>query len=118
MTIWKRKNFSGKDPKNVGVDDGDELIECNCGQKAPYTEICQGLTGLIFTDCMLQNCVLPLGAVKNRGNIPHVEFCSNLKPGFTDQTCSENCSHVVDTDTVTMDGIVVDTVYHYKHKRM
>ena len=30
--------------------------------------------------------------------------------------CTENCDHVVDTDTIKIDGVLIDTVYHYADK--
>ena len=117
MATWNRKNFSGKDPKDEGVQSGDTLFECNCHQKAPNTAICEGLTGLTFNGCMLRNCNVPGDAEVNGGVISQVEYCANLRE-FTDQDCAENCSHVVDTDEIIVDGVTVDTVYHYEHRRL
>ena len=99
------------------VNNGHVFEGCNLTQKDPHTKIYEGVTGLIFRKCNLMNCDVPADATIEDCLQIHKSFCSNLHPEWIDKglvVCPENCSHVVDTDTITIDGLVVDTVYHYE----
>ena len=100
------------------VENGHHFIGSNFEQLEPHTAIFAGVTGLKFTRCRLVNCDVPLDAILEDCANHHINRCTNLDSllvshGLT--ACVENCSHVVDTDTVEIDGQVVDTIYHYKH---
>lgn len=86
-------------------------------QREPHTAIFAGITGLTFIKCNLTNCDLPPDAIVIDSPNRHREFCTNLRPRLIDKgisACIENCSHVIDTDIITIDGEVVDTIYHYE----
>jgi len=100
------------------VSDGDTFERCNLsrlGQESLFS----GITGLIFRNCNLVNCLLPPDTTVE--NCLHIQksFCThkldekkvvhNLTP------CEENCSHVVDMDEIEVDGVVLLTKYYYKH---
>lgn len=53
-------NYSGQDPP---CEDGDTFEHCNLSQTEPNTAICEGKTGLVFTECNLSNCNVPPDAV-------------------------------------------------------
>jgi hypothetical protein len=108
-------SFKSELPEPVnGVVEGHNLLQGN-----PHTKIYEGVSGLTFKKCNLTNCDIPPDAIKDDCCHGHVSFCSHLNlrwlvKGFIDQ-CPENCVHVVSTDSITIDGIVVDTIYHYEH---
>lgn len=93
----------------------------NFMQLRPYTKILDGVSGLKFVKCNLINCDLPPDAVFEGCRPHHMEFCTNLMPKLVDRgltACAENCVHVISTDKITVDGVVLDTVYHYEHRRV
>lgn len=97
------------------VDDGHEFIEYNFAQEDPHTAIFSGITGLTFTRCNLMNCDVPGDAVLNSCLNIQKSLCTNLHPNWgISPVCDENCSHVVDTDEVWIDGVLVDIIYHYE----
>lgn len=61
MAHIKNKNFARTQPV---FNAGDIIEGCNISQEEPGTEICNGVTGLVFTPpCNLHNCILPDDAV-------------------------------------------------------
>ena len=116
MTTTKNKNFSRHKLADLtGVQSGDTFEACNFAQTTPHTAILAGITGLSFTGCNLMNCGVPVDAVVEDCLTIHKSMCTNRHPAFTELAlCPDNCSHVVDSDSVTIDGQVVGTIYHYK----
>ena len=109
-------NFSYKSPPCF---DGDVFDHCNLAQAIPHTPICVGKTGLIFRECNLSNCDVPVGSVVENCNVHQVSFCTHLHPeaiadGVT--ACSDNCEHVVSIDEIVVEGVVIDTVYTREDK--
>jgi hypothetical protein len=71
----------------------------------------------------LTNCDIPKDAIVDDcgGYGRHKSRCSHLHPemiSFGLVECEDNCSHVVDTDEVWIDGILIDTIYHYRDTRV
>ncbi len=98
------------------VSNGHTFNMVNFTQVSPHTIIFSGITGLTFTKCNLTNCDVPVNATIIDSPNRHREFCANIHPRWTEKGLPievENCNHVVDTDVITIDGVVVDTVYHY-----
>lgn len=90
-------------------------------RKEPHTPIFTGVTGLVFRDCNLTNCDLPEDAIVEGGIHCHISFCSHEHPKWIDKgltQCVANCSHVTSVDTITIDGVVVDTIYHHSDKEI
>lgn len=103
------------------VQDGHEFVGDNFLQLLPHTKIFAGVKGLKFRNCNLTNCDLPEDAETDSCRPQHVEWCSHLHPKWVDKgltECAENCSHVIETDTIQIDGVAVDTVYHYQDRRV
>jgi len=101
------------------VENGHTFVADNFTQALPHTTIFEGVTGLTFRNCNLNNCDIPVDAVEEGCGHIHLTFCTNIHPEFIGKgvtTCDQVCEHVVDTDVVTIDGIPVDTIYHYKNK--
>ena len=100
------------------VANGHTFTGDNFLQMSAHTKILEGKTGLTFINCNLTNCDIPVDATTNI-QPRHASFCSNLHPNWVArglQTCAVNCEHVTSTDKVTVDGVLVDTVYHYSDK--
>lgn len=112
--IYQKKNYSRGKLSNLSVSNGDTFIECNFSQLVAGTEIANSYTGLTFEKCNLMNCEVPGDAVVERCLTVEKSCCSHLHPGVGLTTCSDNCSHVVDTDEIWIDGVLIDTVYYYK----
>ena len=99
------------------ANNGDTFEGYNFMQKSPHTAIFAGVTGLTFRKCNLTNCDVPVDAVIEGGLRFHKSLCANIYPDWVAKGLpaeAVNCVHVVDTDTVTIDGVVVDETYHYE----
>lgn len=96
------------DVANGHVFEGDNFI-----QQFPNTAIFSGKTGLKFINCNLTNCSLPSDAIVEGTFLKQRSFCSHVHPRWGLTECIEDCEHVVDTDEIIIDGITVDTIYHY-----
>jgi hypothetical protein len=111
-------NYSFK-PNTIPLGNDQTFTGDNFTQLVPHTKILEGYTGIVFNNCNLINCDLPVGAIKNSGVNYHLSFCSNLHPRWIEKglsQCVENCSHVVSVDNITIDGQVVGTYYYYEDK--
>ena len=107
--------FMTKDPlpniKNGHLFRGDNFI-----QQYPHTKIFEGKTGLKFINCNLTNCSLPEDAITEGSHPKRRSFCSHIHTKWGLPECSKNCEHVIDIDEIIIDGVVIDTVYHYADK--
>lgn len=95
------------------VENGHIFTGDNFIQQYPNTEIFTGITGLKFVNCNLTNCTLPGDAITDGSHPKQRSFCSHVHPRWGLTECIENCGHVVDIDEVIIDGVAVDTTYHY-----
>lgn len=95
------------------VESGHVFYGDNFIQQYPNTEIFTGKTGLKFVNCNLTNCKLPQDAITEGSHPKQRSFCSHVHPRWGLTECQGDCSHVVDTDEIWIDGIVVDTTYYY-----
>lgn len=117
--IHKRKNFRLLPPEGISSDDIFE--DCNLMQKYPHTLICPGISGLIFRQCNLSNCNLPVDAkINDCGQVHrHKSRCSNLHPEWNlSPLCPIDCSHVVDKDEIIIDGKTVVVNYFYQDREV
>ncbi len=119
MTMYRRINFSkGHLAKLDGmtIANGDTFERCNFTQIDPHTDILVGYTGLTFENCLLINCDVPPDATVLGKQPRQTSYCTHAHPSKVGASgeCVENCSHVVETDTITIDGQAVDTIYHYE----
>jgi hypothetical protein len=115
MATHQNRNWHFQDP-TAEVSNGDAFIGCNLEQLTPNTVILAGKTGLTFNSCRLINCSLPGDAVIESCNTAQISFCANLHPDRVAAGQSaepENCTHVTETDEVWVDGVLVETIYHY-----
>ena len=100
------------------IENGHTFTGDNFLQRQPHTKIFEGKTGLRFINCNLTNCDIPADSECIGCGPKHTSFCTNLNPylieiGFA--PCAENCAHVTNTDSVTVDGVLVDTIYTYQN---
>ena len=99
--IHRKENWSFQQPV---LNNGDVVDQCNCSQKVAHTAIGAGKTGLKFIDSNLVNCDVPGDAQVIECNHAQIDFCYWLNPEMDLPVEPENCRHVIDTDTVTIDG--------------
>ena len=116
MNMIKGKNYSrGKLIRCPIPSNGDIFEQCNFSQEKPYTILFAGINNLTFIKCNLFNCSPPENAQLDMCTNIQKSTCSHLHPKWTTlDECPENCSHVVDIDEITIDGVLVDTIYHYE----
>jgi hypothetical protein len=102
------------------VDNGSTIEGWNLCQKLPHTKIFEGVTGLTFRGCNLINCDVPPDATVIDCNRGQMEWCGNANPKLVERgilaACPEVCSHVNGTDRVSIDGVLVETLYQYENK--
>jgi hypothetical protein len=106
-------NYSGSRIVNCTAKNGDTLQDHNFCQESPGTEILVGLSGLTFIECNLVNCKLPVGSVIQHCNTAQIDRCSH-NHDFLSYQCGAECRHMVGKEDITVDGVVVDTLYSYE----
>ena len=112
-------NYSFKTGLDLPTVPEDKIIrDTNFTQAEPHTPIFIGMTGLTFLSCNLVNCDVPGDAIVEDCLVFQVSFCGHLHPEWVEKTridaCIDECSHLIDTDEVWIDGVLADTIYHYK----
>ena len=118
MTDYHSGNFAFTDPP---FQDGDVVHSCNCIQALPGTEICVGVPNVTVLGGNFVNCIAPPTWDKQGGNWGQMSFCSHLHPNRVEHglpECEEECEHLVDTDTITIDGQEIVVERHYQDKRV
>jgi len=116
--LIKGKNFCFGGISRLNVSNGDTVESCNLTQLNPNTAICAGYSGLTFIRCNLLNCVVPSGSIVEDCLTIQKSFCSHLGPDMVDfaglSGCADDCSHVVDSDEIWIDGVLAEKIYHYE----
>jgi hypothetical protein len=102
------------------VENGAVIEGHNMVRAVPHTAIYEGVTGLTFRNCNLMNCDVPEDAAVEHCMRRHISYCSHVNPdwlfyGFISQ-CAVDCEHRTVIDTITIDGVAVDTNYTYENK--
>jgi len=108
-------NWSFRDPGD-DVPDGSTITGGNFSQLVPDTPILVGKTLTIRGGNWCNVRKDPAWTIEG-GNFVQVSRCSHVHPSWLAKgllECAENCPHVVDTDTITIDGEVVETIYQYE----
>lgn len=114
MATISNKNFSHARINNLIVLDGDTVENCNLSQPHPNTFVCVGISNLTFIGCNLVNCSVPIDAIVEDCLTIQKSFCSHLYPHWDLLICVENCEHVIEVDEIWIDGILLNTIYHYE----
>ena len=104
----KDKNFSGPRIADFSPTDGEVISGCNFCQSTPWTPIAVGVSGLIFRDCNLVNCSPPADSV--------VESSNRAQISRHTDSCTVDCEHLVSSEDIIVDGVVVDTILQYEDK--
>jgi len=105
--IHRKQNWSFEQPS---LENGDIIDQCNCSQKFPLTPVGDGKTGLKFIESNLVNCSIPADAQVDECNTAQMDFCYWRHSDMGLPVEVENCRHVVDIDTITVDG-ETQTIY-------
>lgn len=102
------------------VENGTTIEGWNLCQKLPHTKIFEGVTGLTFRNCNLINCDVPPDAVIEFCNRTQMEYCGHANPKLVErgilEACPTVCGHVTATDRVSIDGVLIETIYRYENK--
>lgn len=108
-------NYSFKDPGDA-IESGATINSGNFTQLSPDTPIMVGKT-LTINGGNWTNVRRDPNWTVNGGNWAQISRCTHEHPNLIAQgltECELDCEHVVDTDSVTIDGVLVDTIYHYR----
>ena len=116
MAVIKSGNWSFRDPGD-DVPDGATIEGGNFSQLTPGTEILSGKT-LTINGGNWTNVAQDPAWTVNGGNWTQVSRCAHLHPNWVAKGLPadhpDDCEHVVDTDEVWIDGMLVETIYHYR----
>jgi hypothetical protein len=115
MAKITRGNWRFTDPGD-DIPDGSVIAGGNFSQHTPDTPIMVGKTLTIQGGNFVNVRKDPHWTIEG-ANWTQKNRCSHRHPTWVQHglaECAENCSHVIDIDTVTIDGVLVDRVYHYK----
>ncbi len=104
----KNKNFSGPLLANFSPANGEVIESCNFTQPIPWTLIAERVSGLTFRDCNLVNCLPPSDSV--------IENCNTAQISRHTEACPVDCEHLVSSEDIIVDGVVVDTILQYEDK--
>jgi hypothetical protein len=116
MALISDGNWSHRDPGDA-IEAGSTISGGNFSQVVPDTPILVGKP-LVITGGNWSNVRRDPAWTVNGGNWTQISLCSHLHPGKVAKGLlpsghPANCTHVVDTDEVRVDGVLVDTIYHY-----
>ena len=98
--------------------EGDVVEECNIVRLTANTPTAEGVSDLTFRRCNMVNCRIQPSWTIEDCNTLQMSYCVHEFPELLEHGAAaepENCPHVVETDVITIDGQVVDTIYHRKH---
>jgi hypothetical protein len=107
-------NWSFRDPGD-DIPDGSTITGGNFSQAAPDTAILVGRE-LTIRGGNWCNVRQDSGWTIEGGNWVQKSRCAHLHPEWLDAGHllpeAEDCPHVIEVDTITIDGVVVDTIRH------
>ena len=98
------------------VPENKVFQDINFVQAKPHTKIYEGVKGLTFRKCNLNNCDIPEDAKEENCGHVHISYCANLHPDWGLDACAVECEHMTDKSEVVVDGVDVFTEYHYEDK--
>jgi len=118
MATIPNKNWSFRDPGDA-IPDNSTIISGNFVQLFPETPIMVGKKLTILSGNFV-NVKKDENWDVQGGNWAQIEFCSNDRPDLVKRglpECDENCEHMVDENTVVIDGKSVISTKYYRNKR-
>ena len=110
-------NYSFKDPADI--KDGAIIVGGNFTQLVPNTEIMK-LLNLTINGGNFTNVKKQPGWVVNGGNWAQIDRCSHNWPKYVEfglAECEIECRHMVSKEEISIDGVLLDTVYAYEDTR-
>ena len=120
MAIINRGNWSFRDPGD-DIPDGSVIQSGNFIQAVADTEILVGKTLVINGGNWINVKPQPEWTI-NGGKWMQKSFCAHLNPDLVERGViddePENCPHVVDGDTIRIDGEVIGTIYQYEDTKL
>ena len=117
----KYKNFSFGKLKDFKPKNNEVYYNNNFSQASPNTKIIpDDITDLILIEPNLVNCDIPSKpGIKIIGGL-HIQksFCTHLHPEMSPPLppCPILCQHLLEIDTVIIDGREAEKAYHYEDK--
>ena len=114
--VHNELRLSGGKLSGIKVSDGDTFFLCDFISYEQNENIFVGVTGLTFDTCRLVNCIAPQDAVLVDCTVVDKPFCTNKHPYLSGKKndCAIECSHLQSTEALNIDGVCVDTIYHYE----
>lgn len=109
--ITKGENFSRARLVNFKPQSGDVIESCNLAQLQPHTPVGLGVAGLTYRNCNLVNC--DVDGIVEHCNTTQISRCGNLHDGYD---CAVDCEHVTSSESISVDGVLIDTLYEYADK--
>lgn len=107
-------NYSFQDPGDE-IPGGAVINRGNFTQLLPGTEILVGkqltINGGNWTNVKRQP-----GWTVTGGNWTQADRCSHLNPKLVERglpRCADECRHTTEKEEITVDGVLVDTIYTY-----
>ena len=116
MAEIKRGNWSRRDPGS-DIPDGSIIYSGNFSQLLPDTVILEGKTLTIYGGNWI-NVHIDENWTILGGNWAQIDRCYHLHPEWSLEEEVDNCRHVVDIDTIEIDGEIVETIYHRKDTKL
>ena len=107
--IINKGNWSLIDPGD-DIPDGSTINGGNFSQLLPDTPILVGKT-LTINGGNFTNARIDAAWTMNGGNRGQIDRCFWLNPNLALATEVENCRHVIEIDTITIDSVLISTVY-------
>ena len=107
--IYKHANWSMQTPP---LRSGDTVEDSNLYQLISGTGV--NAAGVVFRNCNLTNCNVTGAALIENSNTSQIDLCYWLHRDKDLPAEPDNCRHVVDTDTIEVDGVVIATEYTRK----
>ena len=114
--IYSNMNCSGSGIKKLSdllLKDGDEFHNCNFSRFEPE-DVSAYFTAknILVVDCNCMNCDFGPDVTVKGGLRIKKSCCAHLHTGLS-YTCADDCSHVVLTDIMSIDGQVTKC-FHYQ----
>lgn len=109
-------NYSRKDPTVEQIPDGSTIDGGNFSQEFPDTPIMAGRT-LTINRGNFTNVRKDPNWTINGGNFTQVSRCTNIDPQYKEKSsapCGVDCQHVVSSEELIIDGVVIDIIYVYE----
>lgn len=90
----------------------------NFSQHQPYTVLtAYAGQAVTFRNCNMVNVAIDPAWTVESCNTAQISRCAHLHPDWDLPAEPDNCPHVTDIDEITIDGMVVETIYQREDQR-